>query len=873
MHPQSPKNSVRQKNHNPPAGSSPSRRKMSREGLPTQAGLQKAEDSESFGGLLENGSGNPPPPPKDTPEDAPASRPGPSSSNEESYFNLRSTSSTSSTSSMSKFSLAGQLSQLTKLQLPDAESFSNGISSIPTAPKAAKAFGNAADKMRIWLQKANDVLTAMDAEDDAEWAAAAGREGLEDIEKAIGRFEGLVHLYVKAIETLQERLDIADVPTEKLEALVEQMEIVLGSWNKVRNHLRTVKLQVELAMEWKELWNVVLADITREVESLDTLIFEMEEKRHMSPPPEELPDGMGMDVQELETIVEEAPTNAQIKANQRFSLPAAFSADSPLTSPSFAKAQDDSNLMALFARMQPLRASLDFLPMTLSSFRSRAEQCLPSACKELEHRRKSLEKKWKTLEKDAETVRRELSEDRWVLVFRNAGRQAEKLCESVERSISKLRESIDAGVYHVNPATLAKKVESYEAKKMHYGPAIERVLAIIEKGVKDRQTINGEVLRLHLNSRAKWTSLETQMKELDSALEEITRNKSQQLRDSISTIVSLDRSASGSTVDTPGSSPASSVVGTPNGKVDGFSSAMNRASRRNSLVSHPTSRSSSARRVFTAPGVSESSQMPRKTPVTRSLTSDSWSGSRGASPSPHARKFASTPTPDGRRPSVNTPGGKPRWNSNPKIHHNDYPTKLPPHLTPPSGRKSSLSLHSPSSAGSPHATGLPLPSPLGRSATSSPLPRQAPSSLPHRPRLASGAQSSLGHRQPSTPTTPLYSPSSRLYRQTSAAASGVPSSRRESLAANESPYPPLPLSAETASSILGEEPAALESSPEQASPSPSKRAATAAAKAPPRRPSTAMAGSRRVSMLPQPKKAVSPLMSSGAGRESALGRK
>ncbi|KAL9010744.1 MAG: hypothetical protein Q9173_004350 [Seirophora scorigena] len=836
---------------------------MSREVSPTHAAREEAEDGASLGGALQNESGPPQPPRKDTPENIPASRSRPSCGNEESYFNLRSTSPTSSIFSITKFSLAGQLSQLTNLQLPDAESFSNDISSIPTAPKAAKASSNAADKMRIWLQKANDVLTTMDAEDDAEWAAAAGREGLEDIEKAIGRFEGLVHLYVKAIETLQERLDIADVPAEELEALVEQMEIVLGSWNKVRNHLRAVKLQVELAMEWKELWNVVLADISREVESLNLLIFEMEEKRHMSPSPEESPDGMGLDVQELETIVEEAPTNAQVKANQRFSLPAAFTAESPLTSPSFAKAQDDSNLMALFARMQPLRASLDFLPMTLSSFRSRAEQCLPSACKELEHRRKSLEKKWKHLERDAETVRRELSEDRWVLVFRNAGRQAEKLCESVERSISKLRESVEAGVYHVNPATLAKKVESYEAKKMHYGPAVERVLAIIEKGVKDRQTINGEVLRLHLNSRARWTSLETQMKELDSALDEISRNKNQQLRDSISTIVSLDPSASGSTVDTPGSSPASSVVGTPNGKVDGFSSAMNRASRRNSLVSHPTSRSSSARRVFTAPGVSESSQMPRKTPVARSLTSDSWLGSRGVSPSPHARKFASTPTPDGRRPSLNTLGGKPRWNSSPKIHHNDYPSRLPNLLTPPSGRKSSLSLRSPSSAGSPYTSGLPLPSPLGRSSTSSPLPRQTPSSLPHRPRLSSGAQSSLGHRQPSTPTTPLYSPSFRLYRQTSAA--GVPSSRRESLVA-ESPWPPLPPSAASASIV--EEPAALES-PEQ--PSPSKQAATATARPP--RPSTAMAASRRISMLPQPRKPVSPLMTSSAGRDSALGRK
>lgn len=857
MKSQSPKNSIRQKHHKAPTGSIPSSRKTSRDELPARAGRQDAED-DTMSGKCFDGSVLPMQAPS---KDASESRPGLSPSNEGSYFNLCRTSSSSSTVSVSKTSLAGQLSQLTSLQLPDEESFSNGISSIPTAPNAAKAFSDAADKMRIWLQKANDILTTMDAEDDVEWAAAAGREGLEDIEKAIGRFQGLVHLYVKAIENLQERLDIADVPSGGLEALVEQMEVVLGNWNKVRNHLKTVKSQVELAMEWKELWNVVLHDITQEVNSLNLLIFEMEEKRHMSPEPEELPDNVGMDVQELETIIEEAPTSAQLKANQRFSLPAAFSANSPLTSPSFAKAQDDSNLMALFARMQPLRASLDFLPMTLSSFRPRAEQTMPSACKELENRVKHLEKKWKILEKDAETLRRELSEDRWVSVFRNAGRQAEKLCESVERSISKLRESIDSGIHHISPAALAKKVESYEAKKMHYGPAVERVLAIIEKGVQDRQTINGEVLRLHLDSRARWTSLSLQMNELDRVLEEVNHNKNQQLRDSISTIVSMDRSAPGSTVDTPGSSPASSVVGTPNGKADAYSPALNGASRRSSLASHPTSRSSSTRRVFTAPGISGPSQMPRKTPVMRSLTSDSWSGSRCASPSPHARKFASTPTPDGRRPSL-TSDGKPRWNSSPKVDHNDYrpPSKLASHLTPPTGRASSMSFRSPSSVGSPYASGLPLPSPLGRAEASSPIPRPSPSLLPHRPRVSSGAQSSLGLRQSSTPTTPLHNPSPRLYRQTSAA--HIPSSRRESINP-EFPHPALPSSGRSPS--IFEEPAVL-GSPEQQSPS--RRAASKMS-----RPSTAMATSRRVSMLPQPKKPSSPLANNEVGRESTMGRR
>ncbi|KAI4146164.1 MAG: hypothetical protein L6R39_003555 [Caloplaca ligustica] len=860
----SPKSALGEKDHSFLTRSSTSPTTMLRDGRATYRTGMRETDAKILHGGLDDNDGIPPQRPS---KNTPGFRPGPSPSNEESYFNIPrgSSSSTSSIVSLSKITLAAQLSQLASLQLPDANSFSKGVSSIPAAATAAKAAGNAADKMRVWLQKANDILTAMDADDDVEWAAAAGREGLEDIEKAIGRFEGLVHLYVKAIENLQERTDIADVPTQELEALVEQMEVVLGSWNKVRSHLKTVKSQVELAMEYKELWNVVLADITREVDSLKLLIFEMEEKRHMSPSPEEMLDEPAMDVKELETIVEEAPTNAQIKANQRFSLPAAFSANSPMTSPSFAKAQDDSNLMALFARMQPLRASLDFLPMTLSSFRSRAEPTMPTACNDLEHRRKALEKKWKVLEKDAELLRRELSEDRWVLVFRNAGRQAEKLCESVERSISKLRESIDAGAHHVSPATLAKKVESYEAKKMHYGPAVERVLAIIEKGVKDRQTINGEVLRLHLDSRARWTSLETQMKELDQALEEVNTCKNQQLRDSISTIVSMDRSAPGSTDDTPGSSPASSVAGTPNGKLDASSPAVNGASRRGSLVSHhPTSRSSSTRRMFTAPGASALSQMPRKAPATRSMSSDSWSMSRGASPSPYSGRVSSTPTPSGRRPSLAlSMDGKPRWNSSPRVDYNDFKphSKPPGYLTPPTGRKSSLSFRSPSSAASPYASGLPLPSPLGRSDTSSPVPRSAPPPLPHRPRLPSGVQTELGHRQPSTPTTPLRNPTSKLNRQTSA--SHVPSSRRESLNP-ASPYPPLPSSAESAS--IAEEPAVLGSSPEQ--PSPSKRAAAKTA-----RPSTAMASSRRISMLPQPKKSVSPLVNGGAGRESALGRR
>ncbi len=198
--------------------------------------------------------------------------------------------------------------------------------------------------------------------------------------------------------------------------------------------------------------------------------------------------------------------------------------------------------------------------MRLSMFKSRAEEIFPTACKELEEKRTRLEKGWKTLEKEAEDLRRELGEDRWILVFRNAGRQAQKMCESVERSITKLQEAIDTGAQHNNSAALAKKVENFEAKRTHYGPAIDRVLSIIQKGVRDRLTVNGEILRLHADMTSRVQAMHQSMHIMEATLEESNANHNSQLRDSISSIISMDRSMTGSFNETPGSSPASSVV-------------------------------------------------------------------------------------------------------------------------------------------------------------------------------------------------------------------------------------------------------------------------------------------------------------------------
>ncbi|KAI9171449.1 hypothetical protein HJFPF1_00932 [Paramyrothecium foliicola] len=459
---------------------------------------------------------------------------------------------------LSRASFANQLNQLTSLQLPDAESLSSKVSAIPTAPVATTALINAAEQIRSWISKASEVIGGLDSEDDVEWAAAGGREGLVEVEIAITRFEDLINVYVGAIEELQSRDDIVTVAADDLKRAVSQMEAIIHEWAKIRDTLRNVRGQVEIAMEWEELWNNVLGDIQGEMDELVRLVFEMEERRHKSLVA--AAGGDTVDLGDLQTIVEDTPPQAaRLQAQSRMALSAfPMSPTSPGT-PTLS--QDDSSLLALFARMQPLRASLDFLPMRLSVFETRAEQSFPTACEELEMRRAGLDASYRKLEKDAESLRKELGEDRWVIVFRGAGRQAQKMHESVERSLLKLKQAIDSGAQLTNQPLLSKKLESYEAKKTHYGPAIERVLSIIDKGVKDRLTVNGEILRLHSDLQARWESLKNQTREMDAVLEEVQVDfRSQQLRDSVSSMLSNDRSTTGSVNDTPGTSPPSSVI-------------------------------------------------------------------------------------------------------------------------------------------------------------------------------------------------------------------------------------------------------------------------------------------------------------------------
>ena len=455
--------------------------------------------------------------------------------------------------------------------------------------------------------------------------------------------------------------------------------------------------------------------------------------------------------------------------------------------------------------------------MRLSSFQARGSKIFPTACEELNRRRDVLETEEKRLEADADALREELGEDKWVHSFRQAGSKALAMWNSLTKSIQKLRQAIEEG----DDEKLASRISTYKDKREHYPPSMRRVLELIDIEMKNRSTVNGEILRIQQDVRQKVTELEADIREMDAILEDFNSNR--KLRDSVSTVFSArtEHSMSSSAIDTPSSSPASSVILMSRKSSDHGPSTPNAGSksRQGSFASSRSSVPTSRRYSSVPSSASGVSHIPRKSLGSRLDSLPFSSPSRASSNTPRSSVRSTTPRSDRSET-------KPRWNASTNLNdtvigHNFKPlsaTTPSPHrkLTPPRTLRS-VSSHS----------AIPVPSPLSRTSENSPPAASAlvrPSSTTPSQQPPASKRLSLVH----SPSTPLRHAGSNI-----ATVGG--SNRRLSTMV---------------------EPARSEDTVEESPTSKPK----------PARPSSVM-NSRRSSLLPQPKGRTY----SGTGRDSRMG--
>ncbi|PPQ64216.1 hypothetical protein CVT24_008592 [Panaeolus cyanescens] len=147
---------------------------------------------------------------------------------------------------------------------------------------------------------------------------------------------------------------------------------------------------------------------------------------------------------------------------------------------------------------------------------------------------------WEAVQDESEVLREELKEDKWLTVFRTVTDQADGMMSSLEKAVNRCQEfiwqvhrkganddfqsnaALPSGRSDKTPVTyevFMSLLESYEAKKKHYMPATSKVLAIIDKGVRDRVTKNGETLRRHAESAQRWKNLRDRITRTDAEME------------------------------------------------------------------------------------------------------------------------------------------------------------------------------------------------------------------------------------------------------------------------------------------------------------------------------------------------------------------
>ncbi|KAJ3502559.1 hypothetical protein NLJ89_g8831 [Agrocybe chaxingu] len=145
---------------------------------------------------------------------------------------------------------------------------------------------------------------------------------------------------------------------------------------------------------------------------------------------------------------------------------------------------------------------------------------------------------WEAVQNESEVLREELKEDKWLTVFRTVTDQADGMMSSLEKAVNRCQEFIwqvhkrGADDFQSNAArdkqpasfeVFTSLLDSYEAKKKHYMPATSKVLSIIDKGVRDRVTKNGETLRRHAESAQRWKSLRERITRTDTELHNVRK--------------------------------------------------------------------------------------------------------------------------------------------------------------------------------------------------------------------------------------------------------------------------------------------------------------------------------------------------------------
>ncbi|GAA5920273.1 hypothetical protein JCM1841_003013 [Sporobolomyces salmonicolor] len=404
--------------------------------------------------------------------------------------------------------------------------------------------------------------------------ADTAANGAEDMPEARGLALGL-HMGEKKASPVQEKgQDVGTTPTRS-NGSATSPPVASGPMP-----LKHVESKDELALL---VVSSSITELSMSIQDVNTLIFEIQELRHTS-------SAISSSAPPLQPSQPNDPSFSSAMAITS-SSESSLSSEAPSSSTSAPASNGQGPVSEMDAALMKLEGKLEDVRKEFAEIQSQIRPLLcnamppspdSSATSEPIFLRQKWEEtvvEWEETQKDADILGEELKEDKWLVVFKSVSQQAEEMMRSLEKVLTQSQQFVEdvhrrkgksiassgsgfpssrpppartpSGLpvsssegsisslsapssYFGDAANIQPLLSSFvalhrslHAKVKYYSPACDRVLKILGKGISDRSTKNGEVLRRFGEMKSRWRTLlnriertEAEMKSVEEMLRE-----------------------------------------------------------------------------------------------------------------------------------------------------------------------------------------------------------------------------------------------------------------------------------------------------------------------------------------------------------------
>jgi hypothetical protein len=443
---------------------------------------------------------------------------------------------------MSRAPFAEQLAKLTGIPLPWISDHwpddDNDDDDNDGQQHILAAVSHDVDQVLHYFETGRIVLSGLDAEDDVEWIYE-GRQAVSDVGATIRRAGDVMSHLMSLLETTKEKSSEEGPDTNSYLPIISKIETAIREWHDILELVKQLRIQVDISTEWKDLYEEILTDVSDEIETCCSLIFEIEEKRHFTTAEADI------DIDALNSVMDESPFWGRPKL------------------PNLSEAERDVNgsFLELTSRMKPLRASLDFISARLDQYSSKAATLFPSSIKVLEIKHRELEAKCDQLDRDIRGLERELGENRWKHIFRKTGQKTLEMLETLQNNLNVI--SAEQQKARTGRKVDRVKMDRWATKNGYLMAAIARYISVIDRAVRDRFAVSGEVFAVQARLHQQWSSLFVLAEKKSAELPSMAAHSPCPRKDRGGNDTTLSLSSSTTLNNDSGSSPASSPGGSP----------------------------------------------------------------------------------------------------------------------------------------------------------------------------------------------------------------------------------------------------------------------------------------------------------------------